>query len=59
MKKINVFLNGEYLFSTTKYKKCKDVIKEIRNAKHLVISSIPDKYVTIYDYDKVTAKFAK
>jgi hypothetical protein len=60
MKKINVYVNGVYEFSTTQYKTCKDVINHIRATKHLVIASMPDnKYLTVYDYDTIRAMYAK
>ena len=58
-RKINVFLNGNYLFSTNKFKRCKDVINHIKAVKHICIASIPDKYITVYDYDKLVARFEK
>ena len=58
-KKIDVYVNGKYEFSTNRYKTCKEVIKEIRAKKHLVIASIPEnRYLTVYDYDEVKAVYA-
>lgn len=58
-KKINVYINGEYAFSTNKYPSCKSVVNEIRARKHLEIASIPNKYMTVYDYDVVKAVYDK
>lgn len=54
--KIRVYINGEYEFTTTKYRTCKECIKDLRATKHIMIASIPDRYLTIYDYDKVIAR---
>ena len=58
-KKIDVYINGEYKFSTKAYPTCDACIKEIRARKHLEIASIPTKYLTVYDYDTVKAVYAK
>jgi hypothetical protein len=55
-RKIDVFVNGIYQFSTTRYKTAKELINHIRAVKHLYIASIPARYLTVYDYDKVTTK---
>lgn len=58
--KIDVFVNGKYCFSTNQYRTCKEVLAHIRAVKHICIASAPkNKYVTIYDYDKVTARRSK
>ena len=56
-KKINVYINGKYEFSTNAYRTCKDVIRMIRNTKHIHIASMPDRYITVYDYDKIRATY--
>ena len=56
-KTIRVYINGIYIFSTNKYKTCKECIKDIRNTKHLYITSIPDRYITVYEYDRVKASY--
>ena len=59
-RKINVYVNGEYKYSTKYAKNCKDAIKKARDKKHIVIPGMPKpEYLTIYDYDKVTAKYAE
>lgn len=58
-RKINIYINGEYSFSACKYKNCKTAIAEIRATKYIEIASIPIRYVTIYDYDKIKARYAK
>lgn len=56
-KKINVYINGKYEFSTNAYKTCQDVVREIRSTKHITIASIPNRYITVYDYDKIRASY--
>jgi hypothetical protein len=58
-KKIDVYVNGVYQYSTNKYKTCRDAIKDARATKHILIASIPNRYLTIYDYDTVTARISK
>lgn len=59
-KKINVYVNGIYKYSTNHAKNCADAVKQAHATKHIVIATLPKpEYLTIYDYDKVTAKYAK
>lgn len=59
-RKIDIYVNGVYEFSTNHYPNCKTCVSEIRAKKHLEIASLPKpRYMTIYDYDKVTARYAK
>lgn len=55
-KKIDVFINGKYHFTTSKFKTAADLVRYIRAVKHLYIADIPARYLTVYDYDKVTTK---
>lgn len=56
-RKIDVYINGVYEYSTNKFKKCKDAVKEARNIRHIEIASIPNRYITIHNNDKIVAKF--
>ena len=59
-RKIDVFVNGVYEFSTTHYRTCRDVVRHIRAVKHLCIGSYPDyRYISVCDYDKVVARYSK
>lgn len=59
-KKIDVYINGVYKFSTNKYKTCKEVVNHVRGVKHIGIASVPnDIYLTVYDYDKIVARYSK
>lgn len=52
-RKIDVFVNGVYEFSTNHYRTCRDVVRHIRAVKHICIASVPnDRYITVCDYDK-------
>lgn len=56
-RKIRCYVNGEYLFTTTKFSSQKALKNYLRNVKYIEIASIPIKYVTIYDYDKLTFEY--
>jgi hypothetical protein len=60
MRKIDVYINGVYEFSSTQYKSCKELVNHIRATKHIVIASVPEsRYLTVYDYDTIRAMYAK
>ncbi len=46
-KKIDVYVNGKYEFSTTQYPSIKALTARIRADKHILIHSIPNRYITI------------
>lgn len=54
-KKINIFINGRYAFSTCKYRTCSEAVKDFRATKHIFIG--PGEYITIYDYDTIKATY--
>lgn len=56
-KKIRCYVNGEYCFTTIKFSSQKALKNYLRSVKHIEIASIPVKYVTIYDYDKLTFEY--
>ena len=53
-RKIRCYINGEYCFTTTRFSSQKTLRNHLRSVKHIEIASIPVRYVTIYDYDKLT-----
>lgn len=57
-KKIRIYVNGCYEFSTHQYKTCKEAVKDLR-AKHCIrIASVPkDRLLTIHDHDKIRASY--
>lgn len=59
-KKIKVYVNGEYKFSTHKFPTCKACKDYIRAIKHLEIESIPtNEFLTVNDYDELRVEYAK
>lgn len=56
-RKIRCYVNNEYCFTTTKFPNQKALKNYIRSVKHIEIASIPMKYVTISDYDKLTFEY--
>jgi len=64
-KKINVYVNKEYIFSTNRYKTCRDLKNHLRAVKHEIYEGLkPDNtigtcYITINDYDKLICTYAK
>jgi len=58
-KKIDVYINGVYQFSSNRYKTCKELKNHIRAVKHIQVASMPIKFITVYDYDKVVCRYAK
>lgn len=60
MTKIKVYINGEYKFTSTRYKTIKQLKEHLRAVKHIIIASIPnDEYLTIYDYDRIHCEYIK
>lgn len=52
--KIRVYVNGEYQFTTTRYRNTKELRSHIRAVKHIQVAGIPNPiYLTVYDYDKL------
>ena len=58
-RKIRCYINGEYLFTTEKFSSQKTLKNHLRSVKHIEIASIPIKYVTIYDSDKLTFEYVE
>lgn len=58
-KKINVFINGKYEFSTHAYKTCTEAVKDIRTKKRILVASIPNKHIVISDNDTVKATYRR
>lgn len=56
-RKIRCYVNGEYCFTTAKFSSKKMLKNYLRCVKHIEIASIPMKYVTIYDYDRLTFEY--
>lgn len=59
-RKIDVFINGEYAFSSNSYRTCKELKNHIREVKHIEVASVPkNKYIIVNDYDKLVVKYGK
>ena len=58
-KKIDVYVNGEYKFSSQKYRSCKELKDHIRAVKRIYIESIPSYWLDVCDYDKLIVRYAK
>ena len=57
-RKIQIFGDGEYLFTTDNYSTIKDVVKEFKDRGEFTVASLPkDRKVKFSDYKKVTGKF--
>ena len=60
MRKIDVYINGVYEFSSTQYKTCKELVNHIRAVKHITIASVPvSRHITVYDHDTIRARYVK
>ena len=58
-KKIDVYVNNEYVCSTNQYRTMQDLKRRIRADKKIFVKSIPDKIVIVCDYDKLMLKYAE
>ena len=58
-KKIQVYINGNYEFTSEGFTTCKALKDHIRAVKHIAIA-IPSGYrhLTVYDYDNIQCKIA-
>ena len=58
-RQIDIYLNNEYVCSTRQWRKLSDLRRRIRSDKRIFVASLPtDRIVTVYDYDKLTLKYA-
>lgn len=55
-KPIDIFINGRKAFTTTAFRSCHDAIAEIRAVHHLEVDG---HYLTVYDYDRLHARYSK
>lgn len=57
MKKIQIFINGEYAYTTEKFNTIKNAIASLEIKKEVLVKSIPnDKKIILKDGDKITGK---
>ena len=57
--KINIFVNGKYVYSTNKYQTCKEAIAELKQKKNVEVASVPNYKIFVSDGDIITAKSIK
>jgi hypothetical protein len=55
-KKIDVYINGEYQYSSLDYRTCKEAIADIKSRQSVNVASIPPYTVQLVPGDKVTAR---
>lgn len=55
-KPIDIFINSRKAFTTTAFRSCHDAIAEIRAVHHLEVDG---HYLTVYDYDRLHARYSK
>jgi hypothetical protein len=62
-KKIDVYINGKYEYSTNAYKTCKDAINNTRQKKTIFVAGKQligkSNYIEINNTDKIQANFSK
>lgn len=56
LKKIDVFVNGAYVYSSVNYRTCKEAVQDVRQRANIKVASIPDYMIRVNDTDKITAK---
>lgn len=59
MKKIRIYINKEYAYTTTKYNTIKEAIAALKAAKTVKVASIPDYTITLNANDKITGQIVK
>ena len=55
-KKIDVYINGEYRYSSVKYRTCKEAVADIKSRQSVKVASIPPYMVRLMPSDKVIAR---
>ena len=56
-RKIRIYLNNEYIATTTAYATQKELKARIRADKKIFVAGIPDKVYTVCDYDKIRTEY--
>lgn len=57
MRKIHIYLNGKYIYTTERFKTLKAAINDLKTRKTVYIHSIPNFTITLKDNDKIKACF--
>ncbi len=59
-RKVDVYINGAYEFSSMQYPSCKALHSHIRSTKHIEVASAPrNRHLTVNDYDSLRVVYAK
>ncbi len=59
-RKIDVYINGLYEFSSNQYSSCKAMRDHIRSTKHIEVASVPEnRRITVNDNDSLRVVYAK
>lgn len=56
MKKIQIYVNGKYAYTTEKFNTIKNAIASLEIKKEVLVKSIPDYVIKLKDGDKITGK---
>lgn len=59
MKKIRIYINDEYVYTTCQHSTIKEAIQSLKKQKSVLVHSIPDYTITLKDSDKITGKIVK
>jgi hypothetical protein len=59
MKKIDIFVNGKYAYTTEKFSTVKSAINELKEKKSVIVASIPDYMINITENDKIAGRINK
>ena len=58
-RKIDIYMDGEYVYSTNQARTCKDAVARIRQQSKLTVASVPHKTYAILPGAKIRAHYAK
>ena len=56
IKKIDVYINGKYQYSSVNYRNCKEAVADIKSRQSVNVASIPPYMARLMPGDKVTAR---
>lgn len=59
MKKINLYINDNYICSSNRYHSCKSFVDRVKKDKKIIVASVPSKIIYLKDTDKIIAHFTK
>jgi len=59
MKKIDIFINGKYAYTTERFNTITAAISKLKEKKRVKVASIPDYIINIVQTDKITGRINK